>query len=55
MSFPPCPSCGGAVEFLGNDTETKRSFFKCPAHPPQGRVYSLKLPVLPRFGFEGKE
>ena len=55
-NYPPCPFCGDdKVEFLGNDTEKKISWFKCPAHPPQGRVFSLRLAVLPRFGFEARE
>lgn len=55
MSYPPCPFCGDdKVVFLGNDTEQMISWFKCLQHFPQGRVYSLKLPELPRFGFTAK-
>ena len=44
-----CPSCGGKTEFLGNESETGKSWFKCVL---TGRVFSMKLLELPRFGFE---
>jgi len=47
-----CPSCGGETAFLGNESETDKSWFRCLT---SGRVFSLKLLAKPRFGFEAKE
>ena len=52
MSFPRCPSCGSILEFLGNESETGKSWFKCLT---SGHVFPMKLLEKPRFGFEGKE
>jgi transposase-like protein len=46
MTYPSCPSCGSATEFLGNESETGKSWFKCKASQ---RVFSLKLEIEPRF------
>ena len=45
----PCPSCGAATQFLGNESETGKSWFRCLT---SGRVFSMKLREMPRFGFE---
>ena len=47
-----CPSCGGETAFLGNESETGKSWFRCQT---SGRVFSLKLLEMPRFGFEARE
>lgn len=50
-----CPVCGSDVlQFLGNESSTGKSWYKCLAHPPTQQVFSLKLPEPPRFGFEAR-
>jgi hypothetical protein len=49
MTYPSCPSCSGATDFLGNESETGKSWFKCKATQ---RVFSLKLEKKPRFESE---
>jgi hypothetical protein len=49
MTYPLCPECGGATDFLGNESETGKSWFKCRTSQ---RVFSLKLEKMPRFQFE---
>jgi len=50
-----CPVCGSDVlQFLGNESRTGKSWYKCVAHPPTQQVFSLKLPEPPRFGFEAR-
>jgi hypothetical protein len=48
MSLPTCPACDGATEFLGNESSTGKSWFRCIISQ---RVFSLRLPELPRFDF----
>jgi hypothetical protein len=52
MSLQACPSCGGLTTFLGNESETGKSWFKCLT---TGHVFPLKLLEIPRFGFEASE
>jgi hypothetical protein len=52
MSLPTCPACDGATEFLGNESETGKSWFRCIASQ---RVFSLRLEEQPRFGFQGRD
>jgi len=47
-----CPVCGSDVlQFLGNESRTGKSWYKCLATL---HVFSLYLPELPRFGFQGR-
>lgn len=55
MSLPPCPVCGSAVQFLGNESGTGKSWFSCQACPSTKQLFSLKLVEHPRFGFEGRD
>jgi hypothetical protein len=52
MSLPTCPACDGATEFLGNESETGKSWFRYIASQ---RVFSLRLEEQPRFGFQGRD
>jgi len=50
-----CPVCGSMAVFLGNESGTGKSWFACRACPLTGQVFSLILPELPRFGFQGRD
>jgi hypothetical protein len=50
-----CPWCRGQdVAFLGNESETDRSWFKCLVCPHDRRVFSLKLIDKPRYTYQAK-
>jgi hypothetical protein len=50
-----CPVCGGEATFLGNESGTGKSWFACRACPLTRQVFSLRLPELLRFGFQGRD
>ena len=52
MTYPPCPQCGAPTEFLGNESETGKSWFKCKASQ---QVFSLKLDEKPRFDYSRRD
>ena len=44
----PCPACGSPCEFLGNESSTGKSWFRCITSQ---RIFSMKLIEQPRFDF----
>jgi hypothetical protein len=54
MTIANCPVCGSLAEFIGNESETGKSWFACRVHMPH-QIFSQKLAEPPRFGFQGRD